>query len=644
MENLMSSWFANISVNMKLALGFGLVLVFTAILALTGWTSMGGLINRSNWMSDITSLNAQLTKLRVTRLQYMVADGDEKVAETVQTSLDSFKAYQEKLRASFKSPENLKMLDQLGIVIADYQKSLNNMRSGYKASTAARDELTTHASKSLAVFEQLVTEVRNMDPADAKRFEQYRLVTDAKDDLRVARYEVRGYTTNATPETEQAAVSKLDSAIKDLDALKTTFSGTQADQLRQLETSLMAYRTTLQNFKAATGTIVQARKEMTTQGQDIVKISEDMYKLQLDRRDQESAQARTTQIVCTLLAMILGIIAAVIITRQITRPLQETLAVVDRIASGDLTQTLAVTRRDELGVLQQGIQRMGSTLRELIGGIRDSVVQIASAAEELSAVTEQTSAGVNSQKVETDQVATAMHEMSATVAEVARNAEQASQAASNADREARDGDKVVGEAIAQIERLANEVGRSADAMTQLEQESDKIGKVMDVIKAVAEQTNLLALNAAIEAARAGEQGRGFAVVADEVRALAHRTQTSTQEVEQMISAIQAGSSATVESMQRSTQEVHSTRKTAEDAGESLRQITDSVLEINNRNLQIAAASEQQAHVARDVDRSLVSIRDLAVQSSEGTRQTLIASTELSQLAVNLNDLVLRFKT
>nr|WP_122309636.1 methyl-accepting chemotaxis protein [Pseudomonas syringae] len=640
----MSSWFANISVNMKLALGFGLVLVFTAILALTGWTSMGGLINRSNWMSDITSLNAQLTKLRVTRLQYMVADGDEKVAETVQTSLDSFKAYQEKLRASFKSPENLKMLDQLGIVIADYQKSLNNMRSGYKASTAARDELTTHASKSLAVFEQLVTEVRNMDPADAKRFEQYRLVTDAKDDLRVARYEVRGYTTNATPETEQAAVSKLDSAIKDLDALKTTFSGTQADQLRQLETSLMAYRTTLQNFKAATGTIVQARKEMTTQGQDIVKISEDMYKLQLDRRDQESAQARTTQIVCTLLAMILGIIAAVIITRQITRPLQETLAVVDRIASGDLTQTLAVTRRDELGVLQQGIQRMGSTLRELIGGIRDSVVQIASAAEELSAVTEQTSAGVNSQKVETDQVATAMHEMSATVAEVARNAEQASQAASNADREARDGDKVVGEAIAQIERLANEVGRSADAMTQLEQESDKIGKVMDVIKAVAEQTNLLALNAAIEAARAGEQGRGFAVVADEVRALAHRTQTSTQEVEQMISAIQAGSSATVESMQRSTQEVHSTRKTAEDAGESLRQITDSVLEINNRNLQIAAASEQQAHVARDVDRSLVSIRDLAVQSSEGTRQTLIASTELSQLAVNLNDLVLRFKT
>lgn len=139
----MSSWFANISVNMKLALGFGLVLVFTAILALTGWTSMSGLINRSNWMSDITSLNSQLTKLRVTRLQYMVADGDEKVAETVQISLDGFKNYQQKLLTSFKSPENVKMLKQLGVVIADYQKSLNNMRGGYKASIDAW-KVTSH--------------------------------------------------------------------------------------------------------------------------------------------------------------------------------------------------------------------------------------------------------------------------------------------------------------------------------------------------------------------------------------------------------------------------------------------------------------------------------------------------------------------
>ncbi|MBM0140518.1 Histidine kinase, HAMP region: chemotaxis sensory transducer [Pseudomonas cannabina] len=639
----MNSWFANISVNMKLAVGFGLVLVFTAILALTGWTSMGGLIKRSNWMSDITSLNAQLTKLRVTRLQYMVADGDEKVAETVQVSLDGFKAYQQKLLSSFKSPENVKMLEQLSAVIADYQQSLNNMRSGYKASNLARDELTTHAVKSLAVFDQLQAEVKNMDPADANRFEQFEIVTRAKDDLRLARYEVRGYTTNVTPETEQMAVAKLDAAIKDLDTLKATFSGPQAEQLKQLETSLQAYRATLQNFKVANATIAQARKEMTTQGQDIVKISEAMYQLQLDRRDQESAQARTTQIICTLLAMILGVIAAVIITRQITRPLKETMAVVDRIASGDLTQTLAITRRDELGVLQQGIQRMGTTLRDLIGGIRDSVVQIASAAEELSAVTEQTSAGVNSQKVETDQVATAMHEMSATVAEVARNAEQASHAASNADREARDGDKVVGEAIAQIERLATEVGRSADAMNQLEQESDKIGKVMDVIKAVAEQTNLLALNAAIEAARAGEAGRGFAVVADEVRGLAQRTQQSTVEIETLVAALQSGTRQVSSIMLNSRELTVSSVQLSRKAGTSLGSITQTVSSIQAMNQQIAAAAEQQSAVAEEISRSIVNVRDVSEQTASASEETAASSVELARLGGHLQTLVSRFK-
>ncbi|KWS91602.1 chemotaxis protein [Pseudomonas syringae pv. castaneae] len=639
----MSSWFANISVNMKLALGFGLVLVFTAILALTGWTSMSGLINRSNWMSEITSLNSQLTKLRVTRLQYMVADGDEKVAETVQVSLDGFKNYQQKLLTSFKSPENVKMLEQLGVVIADYQKSLNSMRGGYKASIVARDELSTNADKSIDVFELLQAEVKKMDPADANRFEQYQIVTDAKENLRLARYEVRGYTTNPTAETEQTAVAMLDSAIKDLDTLKTTFSGTQADQLKQLETSLAAYRKALQSFKAATADIAQARKEMTVQGQDIVKISEAMYQLQLDRRDQESAQARTTQITCTLLAIILGMIAAVIITRQITRPLQETLAVVDRIASGDLTQTLAVTRRDELGVLQQGIQRMGSTLRELIGGIRDSVVQIASAAEELSAVTEQTSAGVNSQKVETDQVATAMHEMSATVAEVARNAEQASQAASNADREARDGDKVVGEAIVQIERLANEVGRSADAMNQLEQESDKIGKVMDVIKAVAEQTNLLALNAAIEAARAGEAGRGFAVVADEVRGLAQRTQQSTVEIETLVAALQSGTRQVSSIMLSSRELTVSSVQLSRQAGTSLGSITQTVSNIQAMNQQIAAAAEEQSAVAEEISRSIVNVRDVSEQTASASEETAASSVELARLGGQLQTMVSHFR-
>ncbi|MEE4181185.1 methyl-accepting chemotaxis protein [Pseudomonas viridiflava] len=639
----MNSWFANISVNMKLALGFGLVLVFTAILALTGWSSLSGLIDRSNWMSDITSLNAQLTKLRVTRLQYMVADGDEKVAETVQVSLDGFKAYQEKLLTSFKSPANVQMLQQLGVVIADYQKSLNNMRSGYKTSIALRKDLTVHATKATEMLDRILADVKKLDATDESRFTHYELIVGAKDDLMQARYEVRGYLTDISPENEQSAARKLDDAIKNLDQLKATFGSTHADAIKQLETSLQAYRTTLQNFKTSSGDIAQARKEMTVQGQDIVKLSEAMYQLQLDRRDAESAQARNMQIGCTLLAMILGIIAAVIITRQITRPLQETMAVVDRIASGDLSQTMVVTRRDELGVLQQGIQRMGTTLRELIGGIRDSVVQIASAAEELSAVTEQTSAGVNSQKVETDQVATAMHEMSATVAEVARNAEQASEAASTADKEARAGDQVVSEAIGQIEKLAAEVVRSSDAMTLLEQESDKIGKVMDVIKAVAEQTNLLALNAAIEAARAGEAGRGFAVVADEVRGLAQRTQQSTEEIENLVAALQNGTRQVSSIMLSSRDLTVSSVQLSRKAGTSLNSITQTVSNIQAMNQQIAAAAEEQSAVAEEISRSIINVRDVSEQTASASEETAASSVELARLGGQLQTMVSHFK-
>ncbi|OBS32846.1 methyl-accepting chemotaxis protein [Pseudomonas syringae] len=342
-------------------------------------------------------------------------------------------------------------------------------------------------------------------------------------------------------------------------------------------------------------------------------------------------------------AFLLTVVLAIALTRSIVDPISVSLKLAEDIAAGDLTRQLSVSGSDEASRLMTALNTMSGNLRTTIHEISGASAQLSTAVE-MTSITESADRTLQQQNSEIEQAATAVNEMSAAVEEVARNATSTSQAAQQSSLSADLGNQRVAETLTAMHNLTGLVEGSSAQVTALAGQAQNISKVLGVIRGIAEQTNLLALNAAIEAARAGEQGRGFAVVADEVRALAHRTQTSTQEVEQMISAIQAGSSATVESMQRSTQEVHSTRKTAEDAGESLRQITDSVLEINNRNLQIAAASEQQAHVARDVDRSLVSIRDLAVQSSEGTRQTLIASTELSQLAVNLNDLVLRFKT
>ncbi|POA28443.1 methyl-accepting chemotaxis protein [Pseudomonas sp. GW460-R15] len=638
----MNSWFANISVNLKLSLGFGLVLALTCILALTGWTSLGGLIDRSNWMSDITQLNAGLTKLRVTRLQYMLANGDETVAQTVQTALDGFKAQQQKLLSSLKSPENLKLLNEQGTVIDAYQQSLNKMRSAYRTVSSVRQTMGENAESANTLINDIDTRVRQM-PLSDQRFEQLLAITEAKEQFQLARYEVRGYIADSNPATEQKAFAQMDAAIASLKTLNTHFADSQQDALRQLQSALLNYRNALQAYKAANNDAVVARQEMTVQGNDIVTRSDALYQIQLDRRDAESTQARTLQLISTVLALLVGVLAAVIITRQITRPLRETLAVVERIAGGDLTHDVHVTRRDELGVLQQGIARMGVTLRELISGIRDGVTQIASAAEELSAVTEETSAGVNSQKIETDQVATAMHEMTATVQEVARNAEEASQAAAAADGEAREGDKVVNEAIAQIERLASEVVRSTEAMTVLQQESDKIGSVMDVIKAVAEQTNLLALNAAIEAARAGEAGRGFAVVADEVRGLAQRTQKSTEEIEGLVAGLQNGTQQVAAVMNNSRSLTDSSVELTRKAGVSLENITRTVSNIQSMNQQIAAAAEQQSAVAEEISRSIINVRDVSEQTAAASDETAASSVELARLGNQLQMMVSHFR-
>lgn len=343
-----------------------------------------------------------------------------------------------------------------------------------------------------------------------------------------------------------------------------------------------------------------------------------------------------------IVASLMTVLLAWLLTRSIVAPLSKAVSAAQEIAAGDLTRPIEVDGKDEPARLLEALSIMQQNLRKTIEMISGSATQLASAAEELSAVTEESSRGLQQQNDEVEQAATAVNEMTAAVEEVARNAVSTSQASQQSTDTARQGrDKVV-QTVQAIQAMTQDVQTTSTLIEGLAEQGRDIGKVLDVIRSIAEQTNLLALNAAIEAARAGEAGRGFAVVADEVRALAHRTAQSTREIEQMVAGIQSGTGSAVQSMTMNTSRTQTTLELARAAGEALEQITEAISMINERNMVIASASEEQAQVSREVDRNLVNIRDLATQSAAGANQTSAASHELSRLAVDLNGMVARF--
>ncbi|AJA16462.1 methyl-accepting chemotaxis protein [Pseudomonas sp. YQ_6] len=365
---------------------------------------------------------------------------------------------------------------------------------------------------------------------------------------------------------------------------------------------------------------------------------------QASQRSSDVADEAFTALVASLVVIMLALAAiATVLTRSIVVPLADALAVAERVATGDLTREIRVTGRDEPALLLRALSRMQGSLRDTIRQIAASSDQLASASEELHTVTEDTSRGLHQQSAEIDQAATAVNQMTAAVEEVANNAVSTADASKGADQTTRDGRDQVNQALASIQHLVADVTGTSAEIEQLASNANEISRVLDVIGAIAGQTNLLALNAAIEAARAGEAGRGFAVVADEVRALAHRTQQSTAEIEQMIAGIQTGTERAVTAMHSSQDRATGTLEVAQSAGQALEVIAEAIASINQRNLVIASASEEQAQVAREVDRNLVNIRDLAMQTSAGANQTSAAAQELSRLAVDLNGMVAQFK-
>ncbi|CAM5551988.1 Methyl-accepting chemotaxis protein OS=Stutzerimonas stutzeri OX=316 GN=CXK95_16080 PE=3 SV=1 [Stutzerimonas stutzeri] len=459
-------------------------------------------------------------------------------------------------------------------------------------------------------------------------------------------------------EANRAAVSKFRSELKPLEDAyaKTIFMSEEKalfdgyvnarqrfdgvlDEVQRLESS--------GQLEAAVEVVGSQLNEtasaMSEAVRELVRFNDTQAQLSARSAQDYFTQARAWMIAMLVVAGLLTWLLAWLFTRSIVQPLGQAVKVAEVVAGGDLSQSIEIAGSDEPARLLMSLKAMQGSLRETIQRISDSSNQLASAAEELNVVTEDSTRGLHQQNTEIEQAATAVNEMTTAVDEVARNAVATSEASRESDETAQQGRQQVIRTVDSIGLLANDVTHTATVVEQLAGRVREISKVLDVIRAIAEQTNLLALNAAIEAARAGDAGRGFAVVADEVRALAHRTQQSTQEIEQMIGDVSQGTDQAVQAMQASNQRARTTLEVAQAAGAALDAIALAIGQISERNLVIASASEEQAQVAREVDRNLVNIRDLSLQTSAGANQTSAASQELARLAVDLNGLVTRFR-
>ncbi|TNF32671.1 MAG: methyl-accepting chemotaxis protein [Gammaproteobacteria bacterium] len=377
---------------------------------------------------------------------------------------------------------------------------------------------------------------------------------------------------------------------------------------------------------------------------NVIQIMDEESQRAMGEAISQYEQGRQTAAIALAVAVVISFILFLfMIQKTIIGPARQLMADLGRMAEGDFTRKISVASADELGQVASSAQTLQHDIGHLVRQINESVFRLSASAEEMAHVTERSNQSMMQQRNETDQVATAMNEMTATVHEVAQNAQLAADSANQANVEVNTGQGVVNEAIRNIASLVQKVEQASDVIHNVESNSEEIGTVLDVIRGIAEQTNLLALNAAIEAARAGEQGRGFAVVADEVRVLAQRTQKSTEEIQQMIQKLQAGAQEAVDAMNQSRSQADVTRDTAAKAGQVLNSITRSVNSINDMNTLIASAAEEQNAVAEEINRNIVNISQVAETTAESAVQTANASEELRNVAEELKHVIAKLR-
>ncbi|ROM85797.1 methyl-accepting chemotaxis protein [Pseudomonas brassicacearum] len=645
--------FANLGMAKKLGIGFVLVLLLTAVVAAIGVWSLRTISLRFDGLKQMSSLNSELLKVRLLEQEYALRS-DPKTADTLRKGVEGLVVQADALKA--QTPENLSVMNDVQQALADYRKAFDEF-VGLSQSKDLALEMASWSVSSVAnnldvlqagLADDGAYTLKDSEGKEGAEFieqanqvsEVSRLMLQAMNEARVRLDQSR----KGSEDAGQGPIEQAEQAMKQAEALKTQVKdpGYQT-VLNEVAGHIAGFNTQLAEYTGLLAKEKGVYQELHERAGQVVERVNQAYAAEDHAMQAELKKNSLLIIGSSALALLVGLIAAWVITRLIVAPLRSVIRVAQQIAAGDLSATVQVTRRDEIGQLMLAMQQMGAGLSGIVSGLQAGIEQLANSAQSLSAVTEQTNLEVSSQKEETEQVATAMNQMTATVHDVARNAEEAALAAQTADDKVESGQQVVRQSMVRIEQLADSATSASSSIESLSAEIQNIGTVLSVIKSVAEQTNLLALNAAIEAARAGEQGRGFAVVADEVRALARRTQQSTEEIERLVSALRSAAQASVQQIQSSGELVKMAVSDALQTESALGSIAAAVSLIQQMNQQIAAAAEQQSSVAEEINRSVTSIRASADQSSLAMQGNAASSIELAQLGVELKGMVGHFR-